>query len=158
MRAVLALAMLLSGCGDGAAVTDRSASENQMERLSTPIKEVTDPEAAARLQPLDRADLAQAGLADPLCDFSRDGRMLFAVSAADAIARVGGTVRHFGHSALAEPTGGFFEDRQVSVSVGRVGQVPPGGGAAGSWPARITVTNRRAEAQTELNGIWRCGS
>lgn len=150
--------MLLSGCGDGVAVTDRGASENQMERLSTPRKEVVDPQAPARLQPLDRADLVQAGLADPLCDFSRDGRMLFAVSAADAIARVGGTVRHFAHSTPAEPTGGFFEDRQVSVSVGRVGEVRPGEGAVGSWPARITVTNRRAEAQTELNGVWRCGS
>jgi len=156
MRAALALAVLLGGCGDGTAVTDRGASENQMERLSTPRKEVVDLQAAARLRPLAPSDLAQAGLSNPICDFSRDGGMLFAVSAADAIARVGGTVRHFAHSSPAEPTGGFFEDRQVSVSVGRVGEVPPGGGAAGSWPARITVTNRRGEAQTELNGIWRC--
>jgi hypothetical protein len=157
MRTALALLLLLGGCGDGVAITDQGASENQMERLSIPRKEVVDPQAPARLQPLQRADLDQAGLAEPACDFSRDGRMLFAASPADAIAKVGDRIRHFAHSAPAEPTGGFFEDRQVSVSVGRVGEVPPGAGAAGSWPARITVTNRRAEAQTELNGVWRCG-
>ena len=38
----------------------------------------------------------------------------------------------------------------MSISVGRTGEVAPGAGAAGAWPARITVTNRRADAQVEL--------
>jgi hypothetical protein len=56
------------------------------------------------------------------------------------------------------PTGGFFEDRRVSISVGRTGEVAPAAGAAGPWRARITVTNRRANAQVELDGVWRCGT
>jgi hypothetical protein len=157
MRAVLALSLLLAGCGERAGVGNRGPSENQIERLSTPkAEEVVDRQAAARPQPLALADLEQAGLAVPACEFGRDGRRLFAVSANDAIARIGGVVRHFAHASPAGPTGGFFEDRQVSVSVGRVGAVPAGQTAAGAWPARITVTNRRADAQIELEGIWRC--
>ena len=147
MRIAAAIALLLpAACGEGDGAGNRAPSENQIARLSTPKVEQVDRQAPARLQPLAPGDLAQAGLADPVCDFSRDGRMLFAVSAADAIARVGGTLLHFAHSGSMGPTGGFFEDRQVSVSVGRVGEAP----------ARITVTNRRADAQTELEGVWRC--
>ena len=157
MRALLALFALLAGCGDRIAAGNQGPSEDQIERLSTPKVDAVDRQAPARLQPLAPADLAQAGLADPVCAFGRDGRMLFAVSPADAIAKLSGTILHFAHSSPVGPTGGFFEDRQVSVSVGRVGELQPGEGATGSWPARITVTNRRAEAQTELSGVWRCG-
>jgi hypothetical protein len=158
-RAATILALLAAGCGqrDSIVSEDRGVSENQIERLSTPEVEIPDPQAPARLHPLRRADLEQAGMIEPPCAFGRDGRMLLAASPADAIARVGGILRHFTHSSPAGPTGGFFEDRQVSISVGRTGGVAPGGGAAGAWPARITVTNRRAEAQVELSGVWRCG-
>jgi hypothetical protein len=159
MRAFLALFALLAGCGDRAGISNQGPSENQIARLSTPKQEaVVDRQAAARPQPLALADLEQAGMGAPACEFGRDGRRLFAVSADDAVARIGGAVRHFAHASPAGPTGGFFEDRQVSVSVGRVDQVPPREGAAGSWPARLTVTNRRADAQVELEGIWRCGA
>jgi hypothetical protein len=157
MRAGLALCLLVAGCGQDVPVSKGGANEAQIQRLSTPKEEVVDTEAAARLRPLTLAELDQAGLISPMCDFSRNGRMLLAVSSADAIATVAGTLRHFAHSSAAGPTGGFFEDRQVSISVGRVGAVNPGQGAAGSWPGRITVTNRRAHAQIELDGVWRCG-
>jgi hypothetical protein len=73
------------------------------------------------------------------------------------MARVAGTLHHFAHASPAGPTGGFFEDRQVSISVGRTGAIVPGEELRGSWPGRITVTNRRAHAQVELDGVWRCG-
>jgi hypothetical protein len=158
--ALAALLLLAAGCGerDGIVGDDRGVGENQIERLSTPAVENPDPQAPARPQPLRRADLERTGLAQPACAFGRDGRMLLAINPGDAIARVGGTLHHLVHSSPVGPTGGFFEDRQISISVGRIGEVPPGGGAAGRWPARITVTNRRAEAQIELDGVWRCGT
>ena len=157
MRALFVLSMLLAGCGERGAVGNQGPSENQLARLAVPKQEVVDTQAPARLQPLELTDLDQAGLTEPDCDFSRDGRMLFAISSADAVAKIGGAVRHFAHASPAGPTGGFFEDRQMSVSVGRIGDVPPGERGAGSWPARITATNRRAEARIALEGVWRCG-
>jgi hypothetical protein len=157
MRRGLILCLLVAGCGHEASVPN-GANEAQIERLSTPKQEVVDTQAAARLQPLALADLDQAGMAQPACDFSNERGMLLAVSPADAIARVAGVLRHFAHSSPAGPSGGFFEDRQISISVGRVGEVEPGEGAAGSWPGRITATNRRARAQIELDGVWRCGT
>jgi hypothetical protein len=158
MRVLFALVLLVAGCSRAVPVSNGGANEAQIQRLSTPKQEVVDTQAGARLQPLALADLDHAGMPAPPCDFSRDGQMLLAVSAADAIARVAGTLRHFAHSSPAGPTGGFFEDRQLSISVGRVGAVIPGQGTAGSWPGRITATNRRAHAQVELEGIWRCGA
>ena len=157
MRFGLALCLLLAGCGHGVPISNGSANTAEIERLSTPKQVVVDTQAAARLQPLTTLDLARAGMAGPPCDFSRDGRMLLAVSAGAAIANVAGTIRHFAHASPAGATGGFFEDRMVSISVGRVGAVAPGEGAAGSWPGRITATNSRARAQVELEGVWRCG-
>jgi hypothetical protein len=158
MRTGLILCVLVAGCGHEAPVANGGANEAQIQRLSTPIQLVEDTQSAARPQPLAPADLDRAGMAAPLCEFRRDERMLLAVSQSDAIARVAGTLRHFAHSSPVGPTGGFFEDRQVSVSVGRVGEVIPGESAAGRWPGRITVTNRRARAQVELDGVWRCGA
>ena len=157
MRPWLGLCLLLAGCGHEVPVSNGGANEAQIERLSTPQEPVVDTQAGARLQPLTTIDLARAGMAGPPCDFSRDGRMLLAVSEGDAIANVAGLIRHFAHSSPAGPTGGFFEDRMVSISVGRVGEIAPGESPAGSWPGRITITNRRAHAQVELEGIWRCG-
>jgi hypothetical protein len=159
-RAAAILALVAAGCGQRGSIVseDRGVSENQIERLSTPEVENPDPQAPARPQPLRRADLEQAGMAAPACAFGRDGRMLLAVAPVDAIARVAGTLRHFIHSSPVGPTGGFFEDRRVSISVGRTGEVAPAAGAAGPWRARITVTNRRANAQVELDGVWRCGT
>ena len=157
MRAGLSFCLLVAGCSKEVPVSNGGVNEADIQRLSTPKEEVVDTQAAARVRPLTLSDLDQAGMQTPLCDFSRGGRMLLAVSTADALADVGGTLRHFAHSSPAGPTGGFFEDRQVSISVGRVGEIAPGEGQAGSWPGRITVTNRRARAQIELDGIWRCG-
>ena len=158
VRRGLFLCLLAAGCGQRAQVSNGGASEAQIERLSTPQEPVVvDTQAGARRQPLAPADLTGAGMAAPVCEFSRDGHMLLAVTPGDALARVAGILHHFAHSSPAGPTGGFFEDRMVSISVGRVGQVVPGEGLAGSWPGRLTSTNRRAHAQVELEGVWRCG-
>jgi hypothetical protein len=156
MRAALAIAMLLAGCGQGGETVRGGASENQIKQLSTPEKEVVDPHAAARIAPLAAEDLAALGPSS--CDFSRGGHILLAATPADAIARVAGQLRHFTHSSPMGPTGGFFEDRQISISVGRTGAPVPGEEAAGRWPGRIIITNRRANADMRLDGAWRCGT
>lgn len=158
MRAALVLALLLAGCGGGVVDRDRNVSANQIERLSTPkVETPPDPTATARLQPLQRADLlTDAPTGGGGCDFGHDGRLYIMSAGSDAIARIDGMLTHLIHSAPVTATGGFFEDRQRSISVGRA----PGAAAAGdtgSWPARAHVTNRRTHAETELDGVWRCG-
>ena len=155
MRAgALAAIFLLAGCG-GEDVANGNASADQIARVSTPKEEKADPQASARLQPLTAADLAVEGLAGPGCSFSRNGQMLLAAVESNAIVRTGDGIRHMVHSAPVGPTGGFFEDRQLSVSAGRIGTF--GEETVGTWPARITVTNRRTEAELRLQGDWTCG-
>ena len=157
MRALILAVLLLAGCGADD-VGEGNASANQIERLSSPEPaQATDPNASARLQPIGAGDVTHEGLGGPGCAFSNGTNMLLAATAQDAIARIGGTVRHFTHSAPVGPSGGFFEDRQTSISIGRTDGA---GGPAGEsgWPARITVTNRRTGAQVEQQGTWRCGA
>ena len=152
MRAA-AIALLLAGCGENVVGDDRGVTANQIARLSTP-REIPDNRAASvRLQPLGLADLDGAGMRDPACEFSRGGTMLVAATSGDAIARIGGRLFHFAHSSPVGPTGAFLEDRQLSISIGRIAGA---GAVAGSWPARATVTNRRTQASAELGGIWSC--
>ena len=155
MRFGLALALLLAGCGQGGEAPRGGANENQITRLSTPVKEEVDPNATARIAPLGPADLA--ALAPIACDFSRDGRVLLAANPADAVARIAGSLRHFNQSSPISITGGFFEDRQISISVGRTAAPQPGESEVGSWPGRMTITNRRTNAEVKLDGAWRCG-
>ncbi len=156
MRALGLAVLLLAGCGADD-VGEGNATANQIERLSIPNQQpVADPNVSARLQPISPGDVTREGLGGPGCAFGSGGTMLLAATGEDAIARIAGALRHFTHSAPVGPSGGFFEDRQTSVSVGRTdaGDVAPN--AAAGWPARITVTNRRTGAQVELEGVWRC--
>lgn len=155
MRAVAISLLLLAGCGGGTGSENAGISTNQLERLATARPEpATDRQLAARPQPLVPADLEGAGMARPTCDFSKTGHMLLAATPSDAIARVDGRLYHFNHSSPIGPTGGFFEDRQLSISIGRVADTTS---RAGRWTARMTVSNRRANAQVEIFGTWRCG-
>ena len=155
MRVLAGLVLLLAGCGEASIVGENEGvSADQIARLSTPEVEIVDPEAPVRPQPLKIADLARARMPVPDCAFGRNGRMLLAATSGDAIARINGRLLHFTHSVPMSPSGGFFEDRQISVSVGRIGVTRA---ESGRWPARIAITNRRADAQMELDGVWRCG-
>jgi len=146
MRALPILALLLAACGQSG--PENGISENQIDRVSRP-KEVPDPRpASVRLEPLLMADIGLAA-----CLFSRDGETVLAVTAADAAARIEGRLLHLAHSSPVGPTGGFFEDRQISISIGRLSETR---GPTGAWPARATITNRRTQAQGELDGLWIC--
>jgi hypothetical protein len=161
MRAFIAAAtFLLAGCGGTGQGGEAkgAASTNQIERLSTPEEEKQDPEATVRLQPITLADLDREGMVGAGCDFSREGQMLLASVGSDAVVKQSGEIRHMIHSAPVGPTGGFFEDRHLSISVGRTAEDGAAAGETHPWPARITITNRRAEIQRELRGVWTCGS
>lgn len=156
VRALLLAALLLPGCGEpGAAGTD-AATANQIERLSTPRVEKQDPQASARLQPITPEDLEREGLLGAGCEFSLEGHTLLVAVGSDAIVRVEGALRHLIHSAPVGPTGGFFEDRQLSVSVGRTSDAGTAANPSAGSAARITVSNRRTEVQREMIGAWRC--
>lgn len=156
-RLLLVAAMFVAACGaDGGA--GGNATENQIEKLSTPRVEKADPGETARLEPLTPQDLEREGLLGAGCAFSSEGRTLLAAVGGDAVVRIQGELRHLVPSAPVGPTGGFFEERQLSVSVGRTAGTPIAAEEAGSWPARITVTNRRTEGRQEQSGLWTCGA
>ena len=158
-RLFLARPLLLAGCGPSDVDTKGAGADaNQIERLSTPKVESTDLSASARLQPLSREDLDREGLSGAGCDFSRSGQLLLVSVGSDALARIDGQLRHFVQSAPVGESGGFFEDRQVSISVGRTEGEGRTVDETRRWPARATVTNRRTEQQHEMGGEWRCGA
>ena len=159
MRGPLVFAAIasLAGCGPSGEPPNGVADANQIERLSTPKELRPDPQATVRLQTIGADDVQREGLSGPGCWFSREGRMLLAAFGSDSLIRIAGELRHMIHSAPVGPTGGFFEDRHLSVSVGRDNENgTPAAGGGTSWPARATVTNRRTQAQLKLRGSWTC--
>ena len=157
MRSRLLLGtMLMTGCS----IAPEQASgppldTNQIEKLSTPAVSVEeDPQAGARLMPLTPSDLQTAQASAQGCSFRSNGALLLATWGSDSIARIDGSIIHLVHSSPVGPSGGFFEDRQVSISVGRT-QAGTFDSRVGA-PARATITNRRTHAQVELTGAWAC--
>ena len=156
MRLAAALVLVLLGACGGEAEPPNAANAADIERLSTPKQAPkADPLASVRLQALTAADIEQEGLAGAGCDFRLGDMLVLAAAGSDALVRINGELRHLIHSAPAGATGGFFEDRQLSVSIGRT-EGEGEAAAAGTWPARLTVTNRRTEADLELRGHWSC--
>ena len=150
--------LLLAGCDRGEGQPEGTANANQIERLSTPVEQTEDPRATVRLEPLSAADLEREGLLGAGCLFTVGDKRLLAAVGGDAVVRIQGEIRHLVHSAPAGATGGFFEDRQLSVSVGRASESGIAVEEGMRWPARITVTNRRAEIEVEQAGAWTCGA
>ena len=156
-RPLLLLLPFLAACSPEAP-QQGNATANQVERLSTPKVEKADPLASARLEPLAAIDLEAEGLVGAGCEFRGGGQLLLAAVGSDALVKIGGELRHLVHSAPVGETGGFFEDRQLSVSVGRTEGEGTTLDEASTWPARLTVTNRRTEADYEIRGTWTCGA
>jgi hypothetical protein len=152
MRTAAGLALLLlAGCGShGNVDDDRGVTANQLDRLATRKVAAPDPAAMARLQPLQAQDAIGAPPGQG-CEFAADGRMFLISTGGDTVGRLEGRLLHLVHSAPVGATGGFFEDRQISISIGRTdGATTPAGAA------RMIVTNRRLHTRSELDGIWTC--
>ncbi|MDQ8755546.1 hypothetical protein RCO27_04825 [Sphingosinicella sp. LHD-64] len=143
--AIASLSLAVAACG-GSGDADGNASREQIERLSTPEQnKVEDVSETARLQPLQQADAGS--LSGASCRFIRENRVYVLASAEGAVARLNDELRTLVPAGPVGPTGGFFEDRQVSISVGA-------GAAIGS--GRVLVTNRRTGVQQQRLGIWNC--
>ncbi|HEV2867362.1 MAG TPA: hypothetical protein VGX37_12705 [Allosphingosinicella sp.] len=154
----LSLLLLLPAACGGGGREEGNATQSQIERLSTPQAEKQDLSASARLQPLSPEDLERGGVLGAGCAFASDGRLLLAAAGGAAIVRVQGHALRLFAAAPVGPTGGFFEAPPLSVSIGRSSPAGTAAQEASSWPARITVTNRRTRMQQELAGIWTCGA
>lgn len=157
MRALIfVVCSLLASCGsredDDA---NGYATTNQIERLSTPKEDRRDPQASARLERITPVDMEREGLTGIGCNFSRDDRMYLAAVGNRAIVRIAGRIRHLVQSGPVARSGGYFQDRDLSVSIGRTDDATEPAGAS-SWPARITVTNQRTEVQRRQRGLWTC--
>lgn len=154
MRGLPLLCLALAACG---AADGDNATTDQIERLSTPENLVEDVSNTARLEPLQPADGTRGPPQGGLCSFRRGAHYLLISSPSDVVARLNGELRHFVRSGQVDETGGFFEDRQVSISVGRTSpELVPG--EAWSWPASITVTNRRTQVRSRVDGVWQCNA
>ncbi|HET9428028.1 MAG TPA: hypothetical protein VFO69_06680 [Allosphingosinicella sp.] len=150
--------LLLAACGgDREEAVGPAPDTNQIERLATPEVVEEDPLASARLQPLTPEDVAEAGLSADGCVFRSGASLLVVTGGSDSIARIGGRLVHLVQTSPVGPSGGFFEDRGLSISIGRT-DASAGLDARLASPARATVTNRRTRAQIELPGVWSCRS
>ena len=154
----LATIILLLGCEDGLVSDDRGVTANQIERISTPKEDPRPPDLVERLQPITGADLERGGLVGARCDFSSGGRQLLVAVSGGGLVRFGPHLVRLIAAGPVGPTGGFFEDRRVSVSVGRLSEEGDTAGETASWPARAIVTNRRTDVENEIQGVWTCGA
>lgn len=135
-------AILMAGCGDGG---DRGVNSAQLNRIAFQRNEMADIGVTARLQPLGTF-AAPEGYQGPVCRFMRDGDTLVFAFGSAAAARVDGRLRSFRAEAMIGPSGGFYRDDELALSIG----VEP------NEPARARVTNRMTEAQEDARGNWAC--
>jgi hypothetical protein len=155
---VLALAIaavMLAGCGGSDTEMTNAEIANVIENVAELRVEPPrgpPPPALAEVRPEEVAGAA--------CDFSRGGRVLFVTGAGAGFAKVNGSPVRFAPSGPVGPTGGFYVTDRFSISVGRLAEANADPGATTRWPARLVLTDRRAEenAVLRLEGDWRCGA
>lgn len=142
MRPALGAVLLgLAGCGGG----DPQVNSAQLNRIAFQRNELVDVGLTARLQPLG-AFAAPADYRGPVCRFSRGADTLVVAFGNAAAARIDGRLRGFRAEAMVGPTGGFYRDEELALSIG----------VAPNAPARARVTNRLTEAREDAEGSWVC--
>ena len=115
MRAAIALTlvMLAGGC-DG----DRpSANGAQLNRIAFQQNQMADIGRTARLQPLGEF-APPADYRGPVCRFTRGTDTLVVAFGNTAAARVDGALRTLRAQAPIGPSGGFYRDNELALSIG----------------------------------------
>ena len=85
-------------------------------------------------------------ISGPICRFTRDADILVFAFGNAAAARIDGVLRTFRAQAMIGPSGGFYRDNELALSIG----------LASGEPARARVTNRLTEAREDARGEWTC--
>ena len=142
VAAMVTLTLLAAGCGGEEAPVNSA----QLNRIAFQRNEMADVGLTARLQPLG-AFAAPADYRGPICRFTRGADTLVFAFGNAAAARVDGRLRSFRAQAMIGPSGGFYRDEELALSIG----VEP------NRPARARVTNRLTEAREDVEGLWECG-
>ena len=153
-------AAAVGGCGRDEPALDNAQIAQTIENVAEAHEpEKKGPPAPALLE-LHADDLARELRLGAGCDFFQDGRLLFVSTSGDALAKINGTPVHLAASGPVGPTGGYFITVRFSISVGRVSEGGTTAGETTAWPARLTLTDRRAQENGELRleGVWRCGA
>jgi hypothetical protein len=138
----LALLCLASGCGQQ---RDSSANTQQLERIAFEQNKFDDIGRTARLQPLG-AFAAPADYRGPVCRFTRGADILVYAFGSAAAARIDGTLRTLRAQAPIGPSGGFYRDDELALSIG----------VESGEQASARITNRLTEAREDAIGVWTC--
>ncbi len=140
--ALLAALCLAAGCGSE---RDAALNSEQLERIAFEQNRFEDVGRTARLQPLG-AFAPPADYRGPVCRFTRGADILVYAFGNAAAARIDGRLRTLRAQAPIGPSGGFYRDDELALSIG----VEPGA------PARARVTNRLTETREDATGAWTC--
>jgi hypothetical protein len=160
LAAAAALALALAGCAPDAPELNNQQLADAIENIA---EETPTPDSGPPLPALievRRDDVERELRRGAGCDFSERGRLLFVAVAGDAFAKVNGLPVHLAASGPMGPTGGYFVTERFSISIGRLSDSGVTVDETTTWPARLILTDRRAEQNgvLRLEGSWRCGA
>ena len=158
--AVLALLLLLAGCG--APDDDVEARANSVDELSNRLDKLADRtsediEPPDRLAFLRQSDVDPGLRVDPTCRLHKDDRLYLIVNAAGAVARIDGRPVALEVSGPVGPTGGFLTAPGITVSVGRLHSSSEDAAEYGQgWPARVTIGGDKERPIEKHEATWIC--
>lgn len=159
--AAAALLLVLAGCGGDEPELSNRQMADAIENLAIarPAPKEKAP-AAPLLLELSREEIERTLPGGAACDFSQGTRILFVSVAQGSLGKVGGGLVHAVPNGPTGPTGGFWASERYAISVGRIADEGAAVEEAGSWPARLVLTDRRQDENNvlRLDGTWRCGA
>ena len=156
-----AIALALGACGGDEPTLNNQQMDETIRNLAEEAGPPDDRPPRTALIEIRRDELERSMPSGAGCDFSEDGRLLFATAATgQAFAKVNGLPVRFAASGPVGATGGYFVAEGYSVSIGRLTDSGVTVEETTTWPARLLFTDRRRETENEvrIEGAWRCGA